>query len=128
MLRVWMVKTFIRAARKADLDEQSLREAAVKVSRGHIDARLTDILVKVRVGRRGGGKRSGYRLIIAVQQSDGSPLIFLEIYAKNKRADLTSKELEALQSVGKTLLNLREDQVRKLIEQGTFREEWWRDE
>ncbi len=51
-------------------------------------------LRKVRVGRRGIGKRGGARVIYYFHDAD-FPLVLMALYAKNEKADLTSRDKKA---------------------------------
>jgi hypothetical protein len=48
-------------------------------------------LRKIRVGRRGMGKRGGARVVYFFHNAD-APVLLLAIYAKNERADLSAAE------------------------------------
>jgi len=52
-------------------------------------------LRKVRVGRGGSGKRGGARVIYYFYNAD-FPLVLMALYAKNEKADLSSRERNAL--------------------------------
>ena len=52
-------------------------------------------LRKVRVGRGGGGKRGGARLIYYFYNAD-FPLLLMALYAKNEKADLSARDKKAL--------------------------------
>jgi mRNA-degrading endonuclease RelE of RelBE toxin-antitoxin system len=52
-------------------------------------------LRKIRVGRGGGGKRGGARVIYYFY-SDEFPILLLAVYAKNEKADLTAREKKKL--------------------------------
>ena len=45
----------------------------------------------VRVGRRGGGKRGGVRVIYYFHDA-GLPIYLLALYAKNEKGDLSARE------------------------------------
>ena len=59
---------FARWARKEHLTDRMLHDAANEIERGLVDARLGGFLLKKRVARPGGGKRGGYRTILAYRQ------------------------------------------------------------
>jgi hypothetical protein len=52
-------------------------------------------LRKVRVGRGGGGKRGGARVIYYFYSAD-FPLLLLGLYAKNEKSDLSAREKKKL--------------------------------
>ena len=59
-------------------------------------------LRKVRVGREGGGKSGGYRVLF-VSGGPQVPLFLVTVFAKNEKASLTAKETEVLLRVGEML-------------------------
>jgi len=54
-------------------------------------------LRKVRVGRGGGGKRGGARVIYYFYNAE-FPAVLMTLYAKNEKADLTARDKKALAS------------------------------
>ena len=54
-------------------------------------------LRKVRVGRGGGGKRGGARVIYYFYHAE-FPAVLMTLYAKNEKADLTARDKKALAS------------------------------
>ena len=57
---------------------------------------------KVRVGSKDKGKRGGYRVIYAPKEQNGKVFLFL-IYPKNKKSNLTPKEVEDIAKYKKEL-------------------------
>jgi hypothetical protein len=62
-------------------------------------------LRKVRVGRRGSGKRGGARVIYYFYNTD-FPLLMLGLYAKNEKTDLTDREKKKLVNAVKEITGL----------------------
>jgi hypothetical protein len=96
-LRVLKNHGFARAANKDGLPDQALRVAATEIESGLIDARLGGFLLKKRIGKGGRGKSGGFRTIAAYQRQDR--LVFLYLFAKNKRDNITEKERVALSEI-----------------------------
>lgn len=65
MTRIFKVRVFERLTRKTDVDDKALAKAIKEADDGLIDADLGGGLIKKRVARAGGGKRGGYRTIVA---------------------------------------------------------------
>jgi hypothetical protein len=63
-MSVCKTKEFSRFARKADLGNGALLEAARAVASGRWDADLGGGVFKQRIAREGGGKSGGFRTII----------------------------------------------------------------
>jgi hypothetical protein len=119
-MRSFTTKPFARWAAKEGVPEDDLRQAVKEIEQGLIDARLGGWLIKKRIGVEGRGKRGGVRTIIAFRAEDR--LIFLEGFAKNDKANITTKELEALRLLGDTLMGLDADAIAKLAADGNLRE------
>lgn len=120
MTRAFATRLFARWARKEGLTVVELRAAVVEIERGLVDADLGGGLVKKRVARRGGGKRGGYRVILAV--AVGSRAFFVEGFAKNERDNLREDELVALRRLGKELLRLDAALLARAVEAGKLEE------
>jgi hypothetical protein len=115
-LRVLKLRGFARAARKEGVSDRALLRAAQEIDVGLIDARLGGCLVKKRLARVGGGKRGGYRLIIAYRQTDRVVCLFL--FGKNERDNISSRELHAWLLVGEGYVSAPADQLTALVAAG----------
>jgi hypothetical protein len=115
-LRVLKLRGFARAARKEGVSDRALLRAAQEIDVGLIDARLGGCLVKKRLARVGGGKRGGYRLIIAYRQTDRVVCLFL--FGKNERDNISSRELHAWLLVGEGYVSAPADQLAALVAAG----------
>lgn len=104
MRRVFKTKFFARWLRKTDLTDQALCTAVSEMERGLVDADLGGSIVKKRVALPGQGKSGGARTLVATNK--GSRWFFVFGFEKNERANVSPKELEALQSVAADLLKL----------------------
>ena len=119
-MRSFATKSFSRWAAKEGVPNDDLRLAVTEIEAGLIDARLGGWLIKKRIGIEARGKRGGVRTIIAFRA--GERLIFLEGLAKNDKANVTAKELEALRLLGDTLMGLDADAIGKLVADGKLME------
>jgi hypothetical protein len=104
---------FARWVRKEHLTDQMLQNAADEIERGLIDARLGGFLLKRRVAPPGGGKRGGYRTIVAHRQ--GIRLVFLFGFAENESDNVTKTELLALGELGAVFLAYDERSVDRMV-------------
>ncbi|OQY58256.1 MAG: hypothetical protein B6245_12870 [Desulfobacteraceae bacterium 4572_88] len=77
-------------------------------------ANLGDNLFKVRVKRKHGGKRSGFRTVIVYKKNDRA--IFLYGFGKNKRDNIDKTELRYLKKLAGDLLALNSEQLNRSIE------------
>jgi hypothetical protein len=127
-MKFWKVKSFARDARKERVSDEAIENAAKEVADGQFEARLSPHVVKKRIPRDGAGKRGGFRSIVAVNNGEGSPVIFLEVYAKNNKSKITKKELTTFEEAAKSLLNATKDQIEALKKKGTLIEMETKDE
>jgi hypothetical protein len=119
-MRLWKVKAFDRWARKEGLSDDDLVRAADEIAKGQFEGNLGGAVVKKRVARTGGGKRGGFRTIVAYRSGSSSSIFFLHGYAKNAKADVTPKEKSALQTNAQALLGLSHQQIRDLERDGAI--------
>lgn len=110
------IKPFAKWARQAGLDDRSLRHAVEEMEAGLIDADLGGGVVKKRIAVGGQGKRAGTRTLLATNKRDR--WIFIFGFEKNERANISNRELEALQTLAKDLLGLSAQQLRRYTESG----------
>jgi len=103
-MSVYKTKDFARFARKAALDDDGLLKAAKAVSKGQSGVNLGGGVFKQRIAREGGGKSGGFRTIILFRS--GGHSFFVHGFAKNRKANITPRELKALKALANTLLSL----------------------
>jgi len=102
-MRAFKVKAFARWANREGLNDDALASAVIEMEHGLIDAKLGGQVVKKRVALPGRGKRGSSRTLVAFKQ--GEKAFFIYGFAKNERANIGSKELQALKLLAKELLN-----------------------
>jgi hypothetical protein len=95
--------------RKTELIDQALCNAVSEMERGLIDADLGGGVVKKRVALPGRGKSGGARVLLATNK--GNRWFFVFGFEKNDRANVSAKELEALQAIAADLLKLSSTQL-----------------
>jgi hypothetical protein len=96
--------SFTKALAKSDLTDVELNMALDQVFQGLIDAQLGGGLIKKRLARPGAGKSGGYRTIIAYQADDRA--IFLYMFAKNEKANVSKQDLVALKALARHYLGM----------------------
>ncbi|MBI2253429.1 MAG: type II toxin-antitoxin system RelE/ParE family toxin [Proteobacteria bacterium] len=119
-LRVLKSRTFARWAEKEGLSDAALCQSAHEVRRGLIDARLRGSLLKKRIGRRRGGKRDGFRTIIAYRE--GERLFFIYGFAKSERGNITQTERAALMALGEQYTGFDDPALERAIAAGALLE------
>jgi hypothetical protein len=115
---VFKTKGFARYARRAGLDDAALCEAISRADRGIIDADLGQGVIKQRVARPGQGKSSGFRVIVFYRL--GNRVVFVEGFAKNKKANIGGDELKQLRKLAILFLGYTPAAVKKLIKIGEW--------
>jgi len=119
-MSVYKTKEFSRFARKAELGNAEMIEAAKAVASGQWDADLGGGVFKQRIAREGGGKSGGFRTIILFKV--GGHSFFVYGFAKNERANITAKELKALKKLAATYLALDAEGLKKASAAGEIAE------
>ena len=102
-MQAFKVKAFARWANREGLNDDALASAVIEMGHGLIDAKLGGQVVKKRVALPGRGKRGSSRTLVAFKQ--GEKAFFVYGFAKNERANISSKDLQALKLLAKKLLN-----------------------
>jgi hypothetical protein len=106
---------FARLARKEGVDEAGLREVVERAETGLIDANLGRFLIKQRIARKNEGRSGGFRTTLFYREHRRA--VFLHLFAKRDKGNLTSAELAAYRDFAKALAELTNQQVAKLVEQ-----------
>ena len=119
-MRIFKVKAFARFQRRERILDVSLVKAVDDANRGLVDADLGDGLIKQRVARLGGGKRGGYRTVLAYRR--GERAVFLYGFAKSGRANIDDDELAELKRRGTGLLRAAEEALEFMIADDELKE------
>lgn len=115
-MSVYKTKAFARFARKAGLTDAQLSAAAALVVDGGFDADLGGGVYKQRVARAGAGKSGGFRTLLAFRA--GRSCFFVYGFAKSAKANVTAKELEALQAFAALLLGYGARELEQAVAHG----------
>lgn len=119
-MRIFKVRTFARFQRRERILDVSLVKAVRDANQGLIDADLGDGLIKQRLARQGGGKRGGYRTVLAYRRGDRA--VFLYGFAKSARANIDDDELAELKRRGAGLLSAAEEAIEFMIADDELKE------
>jgi len=98
--------------------DSALVEAVARAERGLINAQIGRFLIKQRVARPNEGRSGGYRAILFFRQRDRA--VFLHLFAKNDKANLTGPELAAYRKFAKQLSDLGADHIKRLVDEGKW--------
>lgn len=105
---------------KTLLTDQALCIAVCEMEQGLIDADLGGGIIKKRVAMPGRGKSGSARTLVA--SNKGNRWFFIFGFEKSDRANVSSKELEALQTIAADLLKLTSAELQANIVRGAIQE------
>lgn len=113
-MRVIVTKDCGRECRKERVLDDALINAARRIVEGKVDADLGGHLIKQHVSQAG-GRQGAHRAIVAYCDSDR--IVILHVFAKNRKANLTSIEERAFRDIAGELKRLRTEHFEALIVQ-----------
>ena len=119
-MRVFKNKWFNHWARKEDIPDAVLRDAAEEIAAGKVEANLGGCLFKKRLPRTGGGKRSGYRVVVGYKRPNVERIIFLYAFAKSDKANISAKEEAALSLAAESFVSAADRQIQELLAAGSI--------
>jgi len=117
---VFQTKAFHRWLRKTKLTEADLCNSVTEMAAGLIDADLGGHVFKKRVAIQGRGKSGGARVLVGTNL--GSRWFFVFGFEKNERANISDRELAALQRLAGALLKLDAGRIAIELESGNLTE------
>ena len=120
ILRVFKTKWFGRYALKAHIDDDSLKEAIKRAERGLVDAELGGNVIKLRIARKGEGRSSGYRTVVAYKK--GKRAVFLYGFAKNERENIDDDELTTFKELAVEWFKASDQEISRSISNGLLQE------
>ena len=112
---VCMTKDFARLYKKAHIGEKKLNDAIREICAGNAIS-LGHKVFKKRIGSRFGGKRGGFRSILFWQIDKA--IVFMYLYAKNKRDDITEREKKAFIELAMIFEKMNIEKIKQAITQG----------
>jgi len=124
-MRVFKTRQFAKLASKARVSDRELVEAASRAEQGLVDAtigkfliKLGKFLIKQRVSRRGEGRSGGFRTVVFFVKGDRA--VYLHMFAKNARANLSRTEEDTFRSLAKALQQMSQDMIDTLVSEGKW--------
>ncbi len=115
-MRTLKTKWFHKWAAKEGLTNSALILAVEEMEAGLIDANLGGRVFKKRVALPGHGKRGSTRTVVAYQQGDTA--FFVYGFAKNERANISSRQLKAMKLLAAELLGYTATMIHTAIKDG----------
>jgi hypothetical protein len=119
-MRIFKNAWFERFARKQKIPDAVLRDAIRRAEQGLIDADLGGGVIKQRVARPGQGRSGGYRTLIVYRQAQRA--YFVYGFAKSQQANIGDEEDAAFKKAARHVLELTDEQLTALIQNGQFSE------
>jgi hypothetical protein len=119
-MRIFKNAWFERFARKQKIPDAVLRDAIRRAEQGLIDADLGGGVIKQRVARPGQGRSGGYRTLIVYRQAQRA--FFVYGFAKSQQANMGDEEEAAFKQAARYVLELTDEQLAALIQNGQFSE------
>ncbi|ATQ68101.1 MULTISPECIES: type II toxin-antitoxin system RelE/ParE family toxin [Methylosinus] len=118
-MEIHVPKSLQRDGKKAGLTDEDYRTAIRKAERGLIDADLGGGLIKQRIPRDRLSGARGSRAIIFYKR--GKLAIFLHLFAKSTKGNLTDSELAEFLEFGRNLDRLTDIELQALGERRGWR-------
>ena len=119
-MRAYLTRSFGRDAKRDGISDEDCREAIRRAERGLIDADLGGGLIKQRIPRGNQGAARGSRAVVFYRR--GKVAVFLHIFPKSKKANLTKSELAMYSRAGQELAKLTDKELTALSAKRGWRE------
>lgn len=119
-MRIFKVKWFTRYAAQEKISDEDLVTAIKRVEKGLIDADLGGNLIKIRIARKGQGRSSGFRTLIAYQKNKRA--VFLYGFAKSERENIEDSELISLKELAAGWLKISDQEISSSLSSGFLKE------
>ena len=116
-LEVYLGKKFNSEFKKSDIPKEKFCLAIKEIVLGQCD-QLGHKLFKKRIGAVGRGKSGAYRAITYFRK--GNLLIFVELFGKNEKENISDKELKELILLSGELDKLTKEKLEILIKENRF--------
>lgn len=118
-MTIYIPRDVSRRAKRLGIEDRILVAAIARIEADHTDANLGNGLIKQRIERPGKGKSGGARAIIFYKYQQYT--VFLHIFAKNEKSNLTQAELTTYRTLAKALAGLTPQDIQKLLESEKWR-------
>lgn len=112
-MRVFKYRHFSKWAKSERLSDSALLDALKEIESGLVDADLGAGLFKKRVARQGMGKRSGYRVLLALKFKERA--FFLHGFPKSERENIDETEKELYLDLARHLLSVNDQEIERLL-------------
>ncbi len=117
-MSLYKIKKFQKFCEKQHVSDADLRQAVDEIEAGNADADLGGGVFKQRVARAGGGKSTGFRVLVAHKTEEH--YFFVHGFGKNVKDNIKEDELDALKKYAKELGGLSQDKIAIAVDAGEF--------
>ena len=118
--KVYLPRSFQRDAKRDGVTDDGCREAIRRAESGLIDATLGGGLIKQRIATGNRGAAKGSRAVVFYKR--GKLAVFLHVFAKSRKANLTKSELAEYLKFARFLEGLTEAKLKELAATKGWRE------
>lgn len=119
-MRIFKTKAFHKWTIAEEVGDNVLTKAAAEMEQGLYEANLGGNVYKKRIPMDGRGKKSGARVIVGFKMNEVA--IFIYGFAKNQKANVTSKESAALKELAKVYFTFTysDQQLDELVDKNSL--------
>ncbi len=107
-MKAYLTRSFDREAKRNGISDEDCQEAIRRAEKGLVDAELGGGLIKQRIPKGNQGAARGSRAIVFHRR--GKVAVFLHIFSKGQKANLSKKELAYYHKAAQEFEKLAETQ------------------
>ncbi len=111
-MNVYLTRVFQRDAKRDGVTDEGCREAVRRAESGLIDADLGGGLIKQRIATGNRGAARGSRAVVFYRRAEVA--VFLHVFPKSRKANLTKSELTAYLKLARALEGLTDAKLKAL--------------
>jgi hypothetical protein len=119
-MHVYLPKSFQRDAKRESVTDDGCRKAIRRAENGLIDATLGGGLIKQRIATGNRGAAKGSRAVVFYKRAEVA--VFLHIFPKSRKANLTKSEVNGYLKLARYLEELTEAKLKELAATEGWRE------
>lgn len=108
-MRAYLTRSFDRDAERDGISDEHCQESIRKAERGLVDADLGGGLIKQRIPRGNQGAARGSRVVVFYKR--GEIAVFLHVFPKSRKANLSRSELVEYLKAAQVLERLSEKEL-----------------
>lgn len=118
-MRIFKTSSFAKHATSEGLTDRVLKDAIEEFKQGLTGNALGSNLYKKRIAVGNKGKSAGLRTILVHKAADDK-VFCIYVFAKVEKDNISAKELKTFKEMARFLLELKDAQIRKSIQEKTL--------